>query len=211
MAKLHVIANRLGVVPDIASMLVSLNELYVGLIVLDKVAAKADRRHRGPSPEEKLLRAIFGEKSADESTDDSKFDLTEEISIAKGTTSPLELASVSFASPGFWEFLGELNPLQQIREWLKDRHERKKDIDFRNEQERDSGFLKNEAMFLGNLESKIKILRNVGVPEEEIREKVTELLGVPTRQLASAFAQEIIEDAEIVNDTMDPENVETHT
>ena len=30
-------------------------------------------------------------------------------------------------SPGFWEFLGSLNPLEVIRRYLNDRHERAKD------------------------------------------------------------------------------------
>lgn len=44
----------------------------------------------------------------------------------------LELRRISIESPGFWEFFGALNPLQQIREYLKDRHERRKDVDYRD-------------------------------------------------------------------------------
>jgi len=40
----------------------------------------------------------------------------------------LFFSKVNIQSPGFWEVMGSLNPLQQIREYLKDRHERKKII-----------------------------------------------------------------------------------
>src|SRR5262249_41492767 len=39
----------------------------------------------------------------------------------------LRLHAVSIQSPGFWEFLGTLNPLETIRKYLGDRYERKKD------------------------------------------------------------------------------------
>ena len=38
----------------------------------------------------------------------------------------LIIDKVVIESPGAWEFLASLNPLQQIREYLKDRHERKR-------------------------------------------------------------------------------------
>src|SRR4051794_35010663 len=49
----------------------------------------------------------------------------------------LRVARVVMRSPGFWEFLGALNPLQQLREYLNDRHERSKDRGYRNDNERE--------------------------------------------------------------------------
>src|SRR5580700_4283093 len=43
------------------------------------------------------------------------------------TSERLVLDAVEIASPGFWEFLGSLNPLEVIRKYLSDRHERRKD------------------------------------------------------------------------------------
>jgi len=50
----------------------------------------------------------------------------------------LVISKVTFQSPGFWEFLGSLNPLEQIREYLKDRHERQKLQELPRETIRDS-------------------------------------------------------------------------
>jgi len=38
----------------------------------------------------------------------------------------LVLAHVRLQSEGFWEFIGQLNPLEVIRQYLNDRHERRK-------------------------------------------------------------------------------------
>lgn len=48
---------------------------------------------------------------------------------------PLALSAVRLESLGFWEFAGSLNPLGQVRGYLNERHERRKDDEFRNEPE----------------------------------------------------------------------------
>ena len=48
----------------------------------------------------------------------------------------LDLVSVVIESPGFWEFIGALNPLEQLRGYLVERHERMKDREYRNDAER---------------------------------------------------------------------------
>ncbi len=49
---------------------------------------------------------------------------------------PLALDHVRMESAGFWQFVGSLNPLAQMRGYLADRHERKKDVEYRNDSER---------------------------------------------------------------------------
>ena len=43
----------------------------------------------------------------------------------------LIVARVELASPGFWEFLGLLNPLEVTRKYLEDRHRRRQDREYR--------------------------------------------------------------------------------
>jgi hypothetical protein len=56
----------------------------------------------------------------------------------------LRVHSIQVASPGIWEFLGTLNPLEVIRKWKQDSHERKKDNEYRSEAERVKLALENE-------------------------------------------------------------------
>ena len=50
----------------------------------------------------------------------------EEVASFVPRTEQLILSAVSLTSPGFWEFLGTLNPLDVLRKYLNDRHERRK-------------------------------------------------------------------------------------
>ena len=58
----------------------------------------------------------------------------------------LEIRRIQINSPGFWEFLGALNPLQQIREYLNDRHRRRQDHKYREQAERERLMLENEMI-----------------------------------------------------------------
>jgi hypothetical protein len=55
----------------------------------------------------------------------------EEIATVVPVHSRLLLAAARLESPGFWEFLGSLNPLEVLRQYLSDRHERRKDREYR--------------------------------------------------------------------------------
>ncbi len=66
--------------------------------------------------------------------------------------SPILVSKVVFRSPGFWEFVGALNPLEVLRQYLNDRHERKKDNEYRSAAERDSLAIENAVRAMDALE-----------------------------------------------------------
>lgn len=82
-------------------------------------------------------------------------------------------------SPGFWHFLGGLNPLETIRRYLEDRHQRKhSDVMLPYDQRQ----RELELMLLENqvIRDHIEILRGLGLSDEELR---AELLARPRRAL----------------------------
>jgi len=102
----------------------------------------------------------------------------------------LELRRVSIQSPGFWEFIGGLNPLQQLREFLNDRHERRKDHEYRELAEKERLRLDNELLQRQILEKEnsilreqLSIMREVGLGDAEIRQFIWSRLGAPLSQL----------------------------
>lgn len=102
----------------------------------------------------------------------------------------LELRRVSIQSPGFWEFIGGLNPLQQVREFLNDRHERRKDHEYRELAEKERLRLDNELLQRQILEKEnsilreqLSIMREVGLGDAEIRQFIWSRLGLPLSQL----------------------------
>ena len=95
----------------------------------------------------------------------------------------LMINRVNIQSPGFWEFLGSLNPLQQTREFLKDRHERNKDKNYRSRQEEELGELSIMERKNNIVNQKIEILKRLGYSEAEIRQLVTSMVLKPLNQL----------------------------
>jgi len=95
----------------------------------------------------------------------------------------LTIDSVRFSSPGFWEFLGRLNPLDVIRVYINDRHERLKDNNWRDDLSRREKILEIERISLENkmikteiIERTLSMARNAGISEDEISALFDELL-----------------------------------
>ena len=102
----------------------------------------------------------------------------------------LEIIRISIQSPGWVEMLGALNPLQQIREYLKDRHERRKDEDWRSASERDRAHaelrlleVQIEREQAGALKDYIDILDGIGLSRDEKLEHLWTRVGQPLAQL----------------------------
>ncbi len=91
----------------------------------------------------------------------------------------LRLMSVVIQSPGVWEFLGSLNPLETLRKYLNDRHEHRKDREYREALEREQLALKNEKLRTEVLLDKAMALREVGMPEDQIRYVLSEHITKP--------------------------------
>jgi hypothetical protein len=103
----------------------------------------------------------------------------------------LEITSASFASPGFWEVVGSLNPLQQLREYLKDRHERRKDREWRESTEKEKAQLENELLRAQLDKERLSILgeyaetmRSLGATDDQIREQLWNEAGKSFSKLA---------------------------
>ena len=102
----------------------------------------------------------------------------------------LTLERVRIESPGYWEFLGALNPLEQIRQYLNDRHKRRQDREYRELLERQRMELENEQIqqqieqgSLSIAREYVEFLREMGYDAEEIRELVWQRLGPPLTRL----------------------------
>ncbi len=109
---------------------------------------------------------------------------------------PLILASVEIHSPGFWEFLGSLNPLEQIRRYLQDRHERIKDNAYRNRQEEVRLQLENLNKAV-DISGKLKLLRERGVSVSEAQRTVDNHIITLTEELSKAQDKKLIEGAKL--------------
>jgi hypothetical protein len=80
--------------------------------------------------------------------------------------------------------LGSLNPLQQLREYLKDRHERKKDRDWRGDAEKERALLENEILQIQAERGRIgvigefnELLQRMEISPEDRQRIIWERLG----------------------------------
>ena len=115
----------------------------------------------------------------------------------------LVISKINIQSPGFWEVIGSLNPLQQLREYLKDRHERRKDIEWREQNEKQKAVLENELIQRKileaenkNIRERIEIFRELGFSDQEIRELIWANIGKPLMELGKHQDTGLIQDAE---------------
>ena len=115
----------------------------------------------------------------------------------------LSIRRIQLDSPGFWEFLGALNPLLQIREFLNDRHKRRQDREYREQSERERLSLDNEMIQRqiwekdnSILQGRISILRDIGLSDDDIRAIIWASVGKPLVTLGKHQDAGLIETAD---------------
>ena len=170
---LTVEALRGGTVSEVAFFLSDLNGAYAACSAAYYASSLHRRLRRGPYP---FWEFGLGWNLESRSRSDDPSNLP--------PGSELELTQVEIHSPGIWEFLGQLNPLQQIREYLNDRHERRKDKQYRESSERDRLSLENELLRrqirredLEIERDEIEMMRDMGIDDETLRQIIWQRTG----------------------------------
>ncbi|AKN60029.1 hypothetical protein WB44_01575 [Synechococcus sp. WH 8020] len=79
--------------------------------------------------------------------------------------------------------MGALNPLEVIRKWVADHHERRKDRNYRESLEAEKLYLENEKLKTEVVRDKLALLRENGVPDEKIREALSQYIFEPLTRL----------------------------
>lgn len=165
---------------DTAVFLTVLNRSYNSLCVLEYVATG----RLFPLPDNPVLFYIEGEVKA----------------IPQGNylykEDQLVLKQVELHSPGFWEFLGKINPLEVIRVYLNDRHERNKDCSYKNSAEEERLRLENILLKLDVVKKAVAVAREAGLNQDQITALVAEHAIAPLTYLTDIKGSRVIERAE---------------
>lgn len=110
----------------------------------------------------------------------------------------LVLNSVQLNSPGFWEFLGSLNPLEVTRQYLNDRHERRKDRKYRETAEQRRMALENLGRENAVLKERIEIMRGLGATNSDLAPLLNDLVYKPLTALDRYQDVQVIDSAELL-------------
>lgn len=112
----------------------------------------------------------------------------------------LILSAVRIESPGFWELLGNANPLEVIRKYLKDRHERRRDTGWRDDRAAETWSLHNERLRLENaaletsvMRDRLALLHELELSDEELKPLLNQLVHRPLEQLDRFQDQGIVD------------------
>jgi hypothetical protein len=121
------------------------------------------------------------------------------INVAEAIPYPdrLVLAGVRLNSPGFWDFLGALNPLEVVRKYLNDRHERRQDRDYRESAEMRRLALENLKLENEIIAERIKLAKGLGATDRHLISMLDQLVYQPLLALDRHQDRGVIEGAEI--------------
>jgi len=207
---LRIKAEKLGTVTEVKNLLTDLenayNSIYAFDFLVDTIAYDRERNFRRDDERFHRMRKYWKEFSNRKDFPYDPFffemfwednlyrrqnnlpnllELQSKIDIEKIVlpSDRLVISKVNIQSPGFWEFLGGLNPLQQIREYIKDRHERDKDKKYRSRQEEELGDLSIEEKKNNIINQRIDMLKKAGYTDNEIRQLVTAMVIIPLKKL----------------------------
>jgi formylglycine-generating enzyme required for sulfatase activity len=111
----------------------------------------------------------------------------------------LKLKGVELNSPGFWDFMGKLNPLEVLRQYLNDRHKQRKDGQYRESAEARKLELENKLLELQVVKQKLQLLKDMGASNQDLSLIRDQLLYRPLQGLNSSQDQGLILEAEIFN------------
>lgn len=103
----------------------------------------------------------------------------EEIALLVPKSQQLVLSGVVLQSPGFWEFVGKLNPLEVLRQYLNDRHERRKDRNYREGAEQRRLRLENLKLENEAIKGRIEIAKSLGASERDLEPLLNQLIYKP--------------------------------
>jgi len=116
-----------------------------------------------------------------------------------GSAPPLVLHRASISSPGFLEFIGALNPLEVLRKFLHDRHERRKDTDYRENAESLRLELENDLLAEEVIEKSIDNALKAGATKDDLAPHIEMLLKLPLHKLAQHQDSGLISDVHVVD------------
>ena len=119
----------------------------------------------------------------------------------------LKLRGVELNSPGFWDFMGTLNPMEVVRQSVCDHHERRKDREYREPAEARKLELENELLAIEVFEKKLQILKEIGATPQDLSLLKDQLLKKPLQGLNPSQDQGLIVDAQIVNPEIEKKKI----
>lgn len=169
--EVRLLSENLGTARNVGNFLVWLGNVYEYLCELDELVYCSS-----PS----ILQVV---KLASRIADEGRPQLSPNVGMFFHDQSTLVLTGCSFSSPGFWEAIAKLSPIETLRVYLQDRHERERDKTWHWDKEKQREQVEILSKKMKVARDLVKLARDVGMKEEEIRQLVIDVLVRPLERL----------------------------
>jgi len=180
--RLVIVANRGGTIAEILAFLSDVEAAYIALYSFDRFWFSRDQRRS------RRLKWLMHSGVPLRELGFFKHTSIEPAMIAPSAR--LSLERVQIESPGIWEFAASLNPLEQIRKFLIDRHEHRKDKKYREQSEKERLKLDNELIHaqivkqsIANLHYMIEVMGEAGIDDDVLQQIIWAQVGNPMSRL----------------------------
>ena len=185
--KVRIYGNTLGEVKDVALFLYTLETNYKNLLAYDKAIMESVISTTFPYPTyEKVLSRFM--RFASECCVDEFLEPEDKLVIC----------SINFNSPGFWEMIGSWNPLNQIREYINERHARKRDKEYAWELDKKIIQTEVEKKNLENDMLRVELIQNIT--------KQLQLIGLDKEYILH-ITKNCYKNLELLNEHIDEERI----
>lgn len=104
----------------------------------------------------------------------------------------LVLQSVQLSSPGSWQFVGSVFPLEVIRKMINDHHTRRQDREYREGYERRRLEIENLILETEFMRGRISMARELGATDAELTPLLNALVYEPLARLDAVAAKGMI-------------------
>lgn len=206
---LRIKAKRLGTISEVTSLLTDLEIAYnsiqafhyiiksvasnrnknvqqlINNFIRMYVAQQANNKNNSPAVDKTLLKEfkqMFDQKKKELP---NLLELKNTIEMDKIVlpNDQLYISKVIIEPLGFWEVIGNFNALEQIRGYLKDRHERKIQNKYQNTEDVKATSFEIEDRTNKQINEHILTLKRIGYTDEKIKPLVASMLVKPLEKL----------------------------
>jgi hypothetical protein len=192
-------------VSEVVRFLAATENAYNGILVLLRTLEMFPRWERQfRSPEYPLME--FWPLAPMISTRSGKPRRLDNVRIASAVSryEALVVKSVRLESPGAWKLVGISDCLEVIRKFINDRHERKKDKDYREARESERLKFENDILRTKAISDRVQLAKQVGIPEDSLAPLLNELLYDRLDELAPFQDRGVIDDAQLLGPDDEP-------
>lgn len=167
--KFRIYGNTLGTMQDVIFLLMTIELNYDYILMCDNLLTTSEHNYR--------IKSFLKKYEAQENSVKREFiDFYNNLGMEDliSVEERLVISSTNFNSPRFWDIIGSLNPLSQIRDYIQERDLRKREQEFlildkeTKNLENEKIKLQNDILKLDITQKMINQLREIGFSNDEM-------------------------------------------